>query len=48
MPLDEKSVFIRSARGGFANQPAVTLTPGATFAVEVLPLKPEVAACPAP
>jgi hypothetical protein len=46
MPFDEKSVFIRSARGGFANQPAVTLTPGAAFAVEVLPLKAEVAACP--
>ena len=48
MPLDEKSLFIRSARSGFANQPPVTLTAGAAFAVEVLPLKPEVATCPAP
>jgi len=48
MPLDEKSLFIRSARSGFANQPPVTLTAGAAFAVEVLPVKPEVAACPAP
>ena len=45
MPLDEKSIFIRSARGGFANQPPVALTPGAAFAVEVLPVKPELAAC---
>jgi hypothetical protein len=45
MPLDDKSLFIRSARGGFANQPAV-VTQGAAFAVEVLPLKPDVAACP--
>jgi len=48
MPLDEKSVFIRSARGGFANQPPVALTPGASFAVEVLPVKPEIAACATP
>ena len=47
MPLDDKSVFIRSARSGFANQPPVVLTAGAAFAVEVIPLKPEVAACPA-
>lgn len=45
MPLDDRSIFIRSARGGFANQPPVALTAGAAFAVEVLPLKPEVAAC---
>lgn len=44
-PLDDKSVFVRSARGGFPNQPPVALTAGAAFAVEVIPLKPEVAAC---
>jgi hypothetical protein len=47
MPLDEKSLFIRSARSGFSNQPTMALTPGAAFSLEVVPLKPDVANCAA-
>ena len=41
MPLDAKSMLIRSERGGFAGSNAT----GGGFASMVLPLKPELTAC---
>ena len=41
MPLDAKSMLIRSERGGFAGSRAT----GGGFASQVLPLNPELTAC---
>jgi len=41
MPLDARSMLIRSERGGFAGSAVA----GGGFASKVLPLKPELSAC---
>lgn len=41
MPVDEKSVFIRSMRGGFMGAPGG----GPGFSLELVPIKPELTAC---
>jgi hypothetical protein len=46
LPLDAKSVFVRSARAGFAGQ-AEVIGAGGNFNLEVKPMKPEIASCPA-
>jgi len=46
LPLDAKSVFVRSARAGFAGQPEV-VGAGGNFNLEVKPMKPDLASCPA-
>jgi hypothetical protein len=43
MPLDAKSMLIRSERGGFAG----SIVAGSGFASQALPLKPELSACSA-
>jgi len=47
LPMDATSTLIRSTRGGFAGAPAGGNAGrgGAAFASQILPLKPEVAAC---
>ena len=44
LPVDGASVFIRSERGGFAAQ-RTSIAAGAGFALELAPIKPEVASC---
>jgi hypothetical protein len=46
LPLDAKSVFVRSARAGFAGQPEV-VGAGGNFNLEVKPMKPDLVSCPA-
>jgi hypothetical protein len=46
LPLDAKSAFVRSARAGFAGQPEV-VGAGGNFNLEVKPMKPDLAGCPA-
>jgi hypothetical protein len=46
LPLDARSVFVRSARAGFAGQPDV-VGAGGNFNLEVKPVKPDLANCPA-
>jgi hypothetical protein len=42
LPLDESSIFIRSARSGFRGQRAAA---GPGFGLELVPMKPDLAAC---
>jgi hypothetical protein len=42
LPIDDTSTFIRSARGGFRNQPAVT---GSGFQLKLVPMKQDLADC---
>ena len=44
LPLDARSVFLRSARAGFAGQREV-VGAGNNFILEVKPIKPDIAAC---
>jgi len=44
LPIDERSLFIRSARSGFQGAPAA----GTAFSLQLDPIKPEVANCPPP
>jgi hypothetical protein len=46
LPLDAKSVFVRSRRAGFSGQPAV-VGAGDNFVLEVKPMKTDLASCPA-
>jgi hypothetical protein len=46
LPLDANSTFVRSARAGFADQPQV-VGAGGNFNLEVKPMKPDLASCPA-
>jgi hypothetical protein len=45
LPVDDTSTFVRSERGGFRNQRAVT---GPGFGLELVPIKPELRACANP
>lgn len=47
LPVDERSVFIRSWRGGFARAQGGAAT-GGGFALELAPIRADVAACAAP
>ncbi len=45
-PIDATSTFIRSERGGFANQtPSIPSIPGANFNSGLIPIQPELAKC---
>jgi hypothetical protein len=45
-PLDAKSTFIRSERGGFSGQPvSITPVPGANFNSGLIPIQAEVSKC---
>ena len=43
LPLDAKSVFVRSARAGFAGE---QINAGGNFNLEVKPIQPDLASCP--
>ena len=46
LPIDAMSLFVRSARAGFAGQ-AEVVGAGGNFNLELKPMKPELASCPA-
>jgi len=46
LPMDAKSVFVRSARAGFAGQ-AEVVGAGGNFILEVKPMRPDLASCSA-